>query len=89
MKSLITSVFYAGLILGMSCKGKGPVTPQNCGANAEKLTAAAQAYAKDASVANCTAYKKELEAFFKSCPTFYSGVTKQELEEFLNDHSCD
>ncbi len=85
MKSLITSVFYAGLILGMSCKGKGPVNPLNCGANAEKVTAAAQAYANNSSVANCEAYKKEVIAFIKSCPTFYTGVTKQQMEEFANE----
>lgn len=85
MKNLIVSVFYAGLILGMSCKGKDPVNPLNCGANAEKVSAAALAWANENSVANCEAYKKELRAFFKSCPTFYTGVTKQELEEFLDD----
>lgn len=85
MKSLITSVFYAGLILGMSCKGKGPVNPLNCGANAEKVTAAAQAYANNSTVANCEAYKKEVIAFIKSCPTFYTGVTKQQMEEFANE----
>lgn len=85
MKSLITSVFYAGLILGMSCKGKDPVNPTNCGANAEKVTAAAQVYASNVNKANCEAYKKEVIAFIKSCPTFYTGVTKQQLEEFANE----
>lgn len=88
MKSFIASVFYVGLILGMSCKGKGPVNPLNCGANAEKVSAAALAWGNENSVANCEAYKKELIAFFKSCPTFYTGATKQQLEEFTNG-PCD
>ncbi len=84
MKSFIVSVFYISLILGMSCKGKNPVNPVACGANAEKVAAAAQAWGNDNSVANCEAYKKEVVAFIRSCPTFYSGTTKQELEEFAN-----
>ena len=88
MKTLISSVFYFALVFGMSCKGKDRVDPLNCGANAQKVTDAALAYAQNPGKAACEAYKKEVIAFIKSCPTFYTGVHKQELEDFANE-PCD
>ncbi len=88
MKNLIVSVFYVGLILGMSCKGKSPVSPLSCGTNAQKVTDAAVAYSQNPGKAACEAYKKEVIAFIKSCPTFYTGTTKQDLEDFANE-PCD
>ena len=85
MKTLVISVFYAGLILGMGCKNKGPLNPVNCGVNAQKVLDAGQRLGEDPSIANCEAYKKEVVAFIKSCPTFYTGVQKKELEDFANE----
>ncbi|GAA4437679.1 hypothetical protein GCM10023091_17230 [Ravibacter arvi] len=79
---IVAAVALTALFVG--CKDKSNPNPLNCGANAEKVTKAAVAFGNEPSVANCEAYKKEVVAFIKSCPTFYSGVTKQELEEIAN-----
>lgn len=84
MKGITVSALYIGLTLAMSCKGKNPVTPFNCAANAEKVSKAALAWGENQTPANCEAYKKEIAAFVKSCPAFYTGTTKEELEEFVN-----
>ncbi len=84
MKSVVIFVMYAGLVTGLGCKGRGPVNPLNCSVNAQKVTEASLNYSKSQTVANCEAYKREVIAFIQSCPAFYSGTTKQEMEEFAN-----
>lgn len=48
-----------------SCKKDEEKT--DCGALANKASAAAQAYATDFSVANCNAYKAALQAYISGC----------------------
>ncbi len=83
-------VFVWGICLGLSmavgCKKDkgGPLNPLGCAANANKVVEATTRWGEDPSIANCEAYKKEAIAFIKSCPTFYSGVQKEQIEEISN-----
>ncbi|TDB64579.1 hypothetical protein [Arundinibacter roseus] len=80
---------FTGLVTFSNCGKKDTdPSPENCGMNAEKVLEAANTFGTNPSKTTCEAYKKTLEAFYKSCPTFYTGVTKQQFDEFLAE-PCD
>lgn len=73
-------------ILGMalSCSKSNPVVATSCEKNAEKVTNTANAFSTDpTSKAKCEAYKTAVSDFLKSCPTYYTGVTKDALDDFM------
>lgn len=83
----LTICVMVGFVL--SCKDSGgPANPVACNGNAEKLTNAAKVFSENPNEANCKAYKNSVKDFLNSCPNFYSGSYKTELEEFMNE-PCD
>ena len=71
--------------LALSCSKSNPVVATSCEKNAEKVTNAANAFSSDpTSKAKCEAYKTAVSDFLKSCPTYYTGVTKDALDDFMN-----
>lgn len=89
LKSIAVTLSFFCLFLMTNCKKKDSVLPgvgfAACGANVEKLTNASNAYLNAATKANCEKYKDEVRAFFKSCPAFYTGTSKKDLEEALSE----
>ncbi len=88
-KAIILSVGLAILLSG-GCR-KNPLNPLNaaaCASNAQKVSDAALKFSSSPTNANCEAYKKEIVAFVKSCPAYYTAVEKKELEEFAKE-PCD
>jgi hypothetical protein len=81
---VLAAIFFGSLIVVSGCKGKSPLNPLGCVNNAEKVGEAAVRFSQDPTKSNCEAYKKEVVAFIKSCPTYYGAVEKAELEEFAN-----
>ena len=91
LKSSVVSLSIICLFLATNCKKKADILPGvglGCATNAEKLSTALNAYLTNPTKANCEKYKDELRAFFKGCPSFYTGVTKKELEDALAE-PCD
>lgn len=77
-------LFCAILATALSCSKSSPVVATSCEKNAEKVTNAATAFSSDpTNVSKCEAYKTAVNDFYKSCPTFYTGTTKDALDEFL------
>src|SRR5690606_11387447 len=84
MRSAKMFVICSITSLVMSCKdSSGPGNPMACSSNAEKVSKAAEVFLAEQNEANCNTYKNALKDFFKSCPTFYTGVQKKDLEEFM------
>jgi len=88
MKTLIKNIRITAIcsIMGLvfSCSKSDPVVSTSCEKNAEKVSDAATAYASDpTSKSKCEAYKTAVNSFFKSCPAYYSGASKDALDEFL------
>ncbi|GAB2786208.1 hypothetical protein GCM10027275_33320 [Rhabdobacter roseus] len=78
----ISTYVFFGLLL--SCSGKKDVSPANCEASGERASAALNAYIADPeNKTKCEAYKSALRDIFQSCPTYYTGATKQSMEELL------
>src|SRR5690606_4599169 len=70
----------------MSCKDSaGPANPMACTNNAEKVSNAAAVLSADPTEANCIAYKNAIRDFLKSCPNFYTGANKAEIEAALDE----
>ncbi|MFA7471923.1 MAG: hypothetical protein WCY86_03400 [Spirosomataceae bacterium] len=88
MKKLVTICAVFSMLLLAGCKKNEPLGVMACGANAEKFTDAAVRFSQDPNEATCEAYKKAIVEYIKSCPTYYTAVQKQELEEFANS-PCD
>ncbi|MDQ1089181.1 hypothetical protein [Siphonobacter sp. SORGH_AS_1065] len=86
--SRIIVLTLSGIVLMVGCSKKQGVSVDACNTNAERLKAAADAYVANQSKANCEAYKKSINDILKSCPTYYSGISKQTLEDF-NNTPCD
>ena len=86
--TLASWVVFLSLVLLTGCIRKTVISPLGCVGNAEKVTESAAKYVNDPSKANCEAYKKTIVDFFKSCPTFYTGVTKKDLDDFVAE-PCD
>lgn len=85
MKNILYAAVCAGLLIVVSgCKGRTPLNPLGCATNAEKFVEVANRFAQNPTKANCEAYKKEIVAFIKSCPTYYGAVEKKDLEDFAN-----
>ncbi|HEV7382433.1 MAG TPA: hypothetical protein VGN64_21705 [Dyadobacter sp.] len=83
-KSTTTVFATSATVLFLSCGDKdNSPSPANCSTNAEKVTAAAQTYSQSPTKANCEAYKGTVKDFYMSCATFYTGATKDALDEFL------
>lgn len=88
MKTQLTILrtLVISIILGMtlSCSKSDPIVTTSCEKNAEKVTNAGTAYAADpTSKTRCEAYKTAVNDFFKSCPTYYSGASKDALDDFM------
>lgn len=79
---MFSAYLSIALVMGCSKKDTAP-TPQNCANNATKVSEAASTYASNPTKAGCEAYKIAVRDFFKSCQSFYTGVQKKDLEEFL------
>ncbi len=82
IKSTVRMSLYLGIILLSSC-GKDKASPMNCASNAEKVGDVATTYAQNPTKANCEAYKSAVRDFYKSCANFYTGASKQAMDEFL------
>lgn len=83
-------IFVAALILSFSfgvlgsCSKAVSVVASKCDDEAKKVTDAATAFSADPSnKAKCQAYANALGSFFKACPTYYTGATKKDLEDFV------
>ena len=59
-----------------------------CNQNAETVSDATIAFTSNPNEANCLAFKNALKDFLKSCPNFYTGAQKAQLEEAVNS-PCD
>ncbi len=80
---------FASIILLTNCSKDKGVGPGACSDNSKKVSEAATAWSSDiTNKTKCEAYKTAIRDFYKSCPTFYTGASKQALDEFLN-YSCD
>ena len=83
-KTLLKIGTYVFLGLLLSCSGKKGVSPANCEASGERASAAATAFANDPqNKSKCEAYKNAVRDIFQSCPTYYTGATKQAIDEFM------
>lgn len=87
-RNLYSVVLFVGLVLCTGCFRKKLITPFSCTTDALKVTEAATKYVNDPSKANCEAYKKTVIDFVKSCPTYYTGATRKELDDFAAE-PCD
>lgn len=89
MKKTIQKISILSICLGMglvlSCKKNVLTNPVNCSNDAEKVTNAAIAYGNNPTKANCEAYKKTINDLYKSCATFYTGASKQALDDFMDE----
>ncbi len=86
MKKIILVTSILSLSFGMlgSCSKAAAVVANKCDDEAMKVTAAATAFSADPSnKAKCQAYANALSSFFKACPTYYTGTTKKDLEDFV------
>ncbi|CAG5016676.1 hypothetical protein DYBT9275_05606 [Dyadobacter sp. CECT 9275] len=83
LKSTVPLVAMLGLFFLTNCKKDSVLNPQNCSNSAEKASTAATNYGTNPTKANCEAYKNAVKDLFKSCPTYYTGATKDALDEFL------
>ena len=81
---VLAAMSLGGMFLVSGCKGKSPLNPLGCVNNAEKVSESAVRFSQNPTKSNCEAYKRELLAFIKSCPTYYGAVEKEELEELAN-----
>ncbi len=82
------SVYVFGLgILFFSlagCSKSGPGATNACENHAEKIAAAANAYVSNPGKNTCESYKAAINDLFKTCPTYYTGLSRQTLEDFNN-----
>ncbi len=76
---------FAGIFMFSNCsKDKGG--PLSCPDSATRVSNAATALANDfGNKSKCEDYKKAVRDFLNSCPNFYSGTQKKQMEEDLND----
>lgn len=90
VQSLLMFSAYLSIALVMGCSKKDTApSPQNCSANAQKLSDALMAYANNPTKAGCEAYKSTVRDYVKSCSQFYTAVDKKELEEALAEPCTD
>jgi hypothetical protein len=87
-KQLTLLAIAATLCLGVgvmgSCSKAAAVVTNKCDTEAKKVTDAASAFSADpTNKAKCQAYANALSDFFKACPTYYTGATKKDLEDFV------
>ncbi len=81
---LVTSILSLSFGILGSCSKAASTVANKCDDDAKKVTDAATAFSADPSnKAKCQAYANALSDFFKSCPTYYSGTTKKDLEDFV------
>lgn len=81
---LVTSILTLSFGILGSCSKAVSTVANRCDNDAKKVTDAATAYSSDpANKAKCQAYANALSDFFKSCPTYYTGTTKKDLENFV------
>lgn len=87
--SPINLVLILGIFLTTNCKKSGiGANPLNCAKDSENLTKALNDFAAAPSNATCAKYKDAIRDFYKGCPTYYSGVSKKQMDEFLAE-PCD
>lgn len=81
---LRTIVICSVVGIALSCSKSNPVVATSCEKNAEKVSNAATAYVSNPTdKTKCEAYKTAVSDFFKSCPSYYSGATKDALDDFM------
>jgi hypothetical protein len=89
MKKQLTILAIAAILcLGVgvlgSCSKSASVVTNKCESEAKKVSDAATAFSADpTNKAKCQAYANSLSDFFKACPTYYTGTTKKDLEDFV------
>lgn len=86
MKKILLATLMLSASFGIlgSCSKAAAVVANKCDDEAKKVTDAATAFSADPSnKAKCQAYANALSAFFKACPTYYTGTTKKDLEDFV------
>ncbi len=83
MKKLLSAGVVLGLLL-TGCSKKESIIANNCDNEARKVSNAANAYVASPTKANCEAYKKTINDALKNCPNYYSGLSRQTLEDFNN-----
>ena len=81
-RKVYSLLLFLGLALCTGCFRKTVITPLSCTTDALKVTESATKYLNEPSKANCEAYKKNVIDFLKSCPTYYTGATRQDLDDF-------
>ena len=81
---IITAIVSVSFGTICSCKKTATVVTTTCETDAKKVSDAATAFASDpTNKAKCQAYANAISDFFKSCPTYYTGATKKDLEDFV------
>ncbi len=83
MKKLWSIGLFMGLLL-TACSKKESIIASNCDNEAQNVSNAANAYVASPTKANCEAYKKTINDALKNCPSYYSGLSRQTLEDFNN-----
>lgn len=81
--TLVLSSYLCFVLLFSYCKKSSSPSPVNCSTNAVKVSDAISTWGSNPTIANCEAYKNAVKDFYKSCPTFYTGATKKDLDDFL------
>ncbi len=66
---VLTAYLAIAALLGCSKKDTAP-SPQNCSNNSQKVLDAGMAYGTNPTKANCEAYKRTVQGFYKSCANF-------------------
>ncbi len=87
-KKLSLGLVVVSVALFTECSKKESMVTNTCENEAQKVTNAANAFVANPTKANCEAYKKSINEALKNCPTYYTGVSKQALEDF-NNTPCD
>lgn len=86
MKKILFATLLLSATFGVlgSCSKAAAVVANKCDDEAKKVADAATAFSADpTNKAKCQAYANALSSFFKACPTYYTGATKKDLEDFV------
>ncbi len=86
MKKILFATLLLSATFGIlgSCSKAASTVLNKCDDDAKKVADAATAFTSDpTNKAKCQAYANALSDFLKSCPTFYAGTTKKDLENFV------
>lgn len=82
MKNVFRSVIPLALVLVVGCKKKDSApTPQDCAANAVRVSETAVVYTSKLDQPSCDLYKKALRDYVNSCAAVISVSDKKYLDE--------